>query len=321
MKEITDSKLAEIRLTQDFIDAARSGRLEEVEKFVTKGQEIDATDDTYCGGGWSALHYASMYGRNAIVEKLIRYGADLENRDKQGKTPLHSAAIGGQLTALKELLAAGANFEKKDNDGETALYYASTYGHTEVVKALIAAGSNIENKDQDGKTPLHGAAIGGRRDVVKQLIFAGADVGARTEGHRLTVETPLEWARQYTKPEEGEEKSGVVEYLEECAGRGSCDRDGWIPIAEMPALDSSLVGKHIAYNPGTGTGWTFGRIQEEITTPTEKTANDFNYSVVYEQGMKSFSKKHKLEESQYAADGCGSIAWIIVERTGTENSS
>ena len=39
----------------------------------------------------SSLHYAACFGRPQIVKTLLRYGANPELRDEDGKTPLDKA--------------------------------------------------------------------------------------------------------------------------------------------------------------------------------------------------------------------------------------
>lgn len=299
-------------MTENFIEAARGDRVEEVISLLKMGQDVNAGDTSFSGGGWTALHYAAMYGKIAVVKELLDVGqAEFETTDKTGKTALHSAAIGGQTEVLKELIACGANISTKDNDGETPLYYAAMYGQNDVVRELIAEGASVETQDKDGKTPLHGAAIGGYRDAVKQLIDAGADVGSITLGHRLAVNTPLDWARQYSS------KSEVVADLEACAGKGGWERykPDWVAVDEMPPLDGTLVGKKIAYNPGTGIGWEIGEVVYEFWTPTQKTANEFNFQVEFKVEFGAPRRaKFSLSPEEYGRDGNGSVAWVVITK-------
>lgn len=39
----------------------------------------------------SSLHYAACFGRPAIAKVLLRYGANADLRDEDGKTPLDKA--------------------------------------------------------------------------------------------------------------------------------------------------------------------------------------------------------------------------------------
>ena len=50
------------------------------------------------------------------------------------------------------LIAAGANVEAKNKYGKTPLHYAAEYNRLEVAQALIAAGANLEAKDKVSST-------------------------------------------------------------------------------------------------------------------------------------------------------------------------
>jgi ankyrin repeat protein len=54
-----------------------------------------------------------MWGREAVVELLLEKGADVESKDRLGRTPLLCAAINGHEAVVKLLLEKGANLEFK----------------------------------------------------------------------------------------------------------------------------------------------------------------------------------------------------------------
>jgi uncharacterized protein len=99
----------------------------------------------------------------AVIVYYILTGADLI-----------SAASSNDLEAVKSSIAQGANVNDKDKDGKTALIYASEKGNADIVKFLIAQGANVNAKDKDGKTALMYAADKGHTDVVALLKNAGA---------------------------------------------------------------------------------------------------------------------------------------------------
>ena len=69
---------------------------------------------------------------------LISHGADINAKDRNGRTPLHLAAGGRSLEALKILISKGANINEKDRDGHTALYYARLEANKEIENFLIS---------------------------------------------------------------------------------------------------------------------------------------------------------------------------------------
>ena len=62
-------------------------------------------------------------GRSQVrkIKLLLKYGADLEARDDEGKTPLAAAVEENSLEALPFIIKRGANLEARDHNGETPL--------------------------------------------------------------------------------------------------------------------------------------------------------------------------------------------------------
>ena len=52
-------------------------------------------------------------------------GADIECKDKDSYTPLLSAAFSGHAAVVDLLLKRGANLKAKSEEGETAIFLAS----------------------------------------------------------------------------------------------------------------------------------------------------------------------------------------------------
>jgi len=61
----------------------------------------------------------------------------------------------GHTEMIQYLLKKGANINEKDFDGRTALIYAAEDGQLEIVKCLIENGANIEERDKDNRCQFH----------------------------------------------------------------------------------------------------------------------------------------------------------------------
>jgi len=118
---------------------------------------------------------------------LERYGDVNIRCIYTGQTPLFKASEKGHLTIVKLLLKNGANLNVKDKDGATPLHVASYYGNQEVVKLLLVNGTNVNSQDVDGVTPLYNASKRGYLEIVKLLLDARANVNMQTYDLRETA--------------------------------------------------------------------------------------------------------------------------------------
>ncbi|KAL5266150.1 hypothetical protein ACHWQZ_G006711 [Mnemiopsis leidyi] len=126
--------------------------------------------------GKTALQVASHQGFQAVVEELIKAGADLEIKDDDGDNALHYAAFGNEPGAAMLLIENGADINASNGNGCTALHVAANKGHRDMVSCLIDGRADLNLKDAYGDTPLHDAIAKERNEIVKLLIDAGADL-------------------------------------------------------------------------------------------------------------------------------------------------
>lgn len=116
--------------------------------------------------------------------------AQIEDPRPQTKSlpPLHEAALAGDIEKVESLLAKGADVNERDDEGRgrTALHCACEKGHAEVAKLLISKGAYV-NAIGWRKTPLHFAARSGDKATVELLLSKGADINAKSSAGR----TPL----------------------------------------------------------------------------------------------------------------------------------
>lgn len=147
------------------------------------------------GAQVSAVHLFRMSSQHcrAMVELLDCRGADIEARDKQGRTPLSLAVQRGYssfldhvegdaktksprdrcLDVVKYLLDRGVDIETTDDQGRTPLSWAAERGFVVVVQMLLEHGADVESRDKRGRTPLLLAVQKGRGMAAAQLIDQG----------------------------------------------------------------------------------------------------------------------------------------------------
>ncbi len=137
-----------------------------VEYLLTKGASVNEYNGS---NGLTALYEACINGSLDIAKVLVDAGADINKRNKQGRTPLIGAVSGKKVRVVEYLLTKGVNINGQGTFGESALFIACEDGRLDLVKQLVEAGANINLKTYDGKTPLDAARRPGRYDVVAYL--------------------------------------------------------------------------------------------------------------------------------------------------------
>ena len=98
---------------------------------------------------------------------------------RHGDTPLMRAALDGNTERVRELINQGADVNQRDDNGRTALMFAVVNRHSETVKVLLEHGADVNAKSNQGGTALMGAAMNGELGMVQALLDKGADLDAR----------------------------------------------------------------------------------------------------------------------------------------------
>ena len=188
------------------VEAVRDRNGQAVRRLLAQQAPVNARQPD----GATALHWAVHWNDLAVVELLLRAGADGGTANDYGVTPLSLACTNGNLAVASRLLESGADPNAaspvtgetvlmtaartgvaavvaalldhgadpgahETRHGQTALMWASAEGHTEVVRTLIARGADLHARSQAGSTPLLFAARTGDPELVRLLLGAGAD--------------------------------------------------------------------------------------------------------------------------------------------------
>uniref|UniRef100_A0A667WY23 Protein phosphatase 1, regulatory subunit 27a n=1 Tax=Myripristis murdjan TaxID=586833 RepID=A0A667WY23_9TELE len=90
-----------------FQDIVRRGDLEQIGRFM-RARKVRM----------AALHEAVLTGNLEVVKLLVKYGADVHQRDEDGWTPLHMACSDGFPEIASYLLSMGASTEAENESGE-----------------------------------------------------------------------------------------------------------------------------------------------------------------------------------------------------------
>jgi ankyrin repeat protein len=156
--------------------------LQGVEKMVRNLLEQGFDPDVVDGSDRRPLHIAVKHGLESIMEILLSFKASPNAVDKDLWTPLHTAAAYGQtgcVQYLTSIASTQADLEARDRHGRTALHVACWAQRSDVVKVLVEAGVNLNAADNNGDMPLHLAAVVGSIRCTKLLLEAGARKAVR----------------------------------------------------------------------------------------------------------------------------------------------
>ena len=88
------------------------------------------------------LHDCARVGNLEMVRQLIRSGVNA-NETEEGWTALMYATYYGRIDVMRELVASGANIDRTTLHGWTALMYAAYYANVEAMQVLLLAGATL----------------------------------------------------------------------------------------------------------------------------------------------------------------------------------
>ncbi len=122
--------------------------------------QVDARDRL----GRTALHAACLRDNHRIAAALLAAGAHADIADGQGVTPLLEAARAGSLACVERLAGHGVDPDACDHSGRNALAIAchATACDTATVKALLALGVDPQRPAADGRRAIDYAVAAGR---------------------------------------------------------------------------------------------------------------------------------------------------------------
>lgn len=169
----SDLKEFELELNKQGVSllfgAAYFGDYRLVEAMITAGVNIDYSHIRT--GGWTPLMIAVAEENEEVVSLLIKSDANVNAKNKLGRTSLMFASTYGFYSIAKMLLENNANTDEIPNDktGWTAIISAAYEGHYDIVSLLISHGADTNIQNKNGKTALMMAENQGHTKIVELL--------------------------------------------------------------------------------------------------------------------------------------------------------
>ena len=162
------------------------------------------------------LHMAAAGFKFEIGQILIDHGASCAAKNRRGAEPLHYASDcntwnpTAQVAMIECLIRAGANPNATDTSGVAPIHRAVRTRCAAAVQALLCGGAKSDPHNKNGSTPLHLAvqntgrggsgsaeAIEQQRQIIVLLLQNGADTRHK-DGNGRTVDqiVTVPWIRE-----------------------------------------------------------------------------------------------------------------------------
>ena len=120
--------------------AAHTGNLDLVKTLIAAGADVNATDERGWGALAKAVYNADLdRGFADVAQALIDAGADVEAAIGFGVRPLMLAAGYGETAVVETLLRAGADVLARNEGGFTALMMVKQKHYVDVINLLHEA--------------------------------------------------------------------------------------------------------------------------------------------------------------------------------------
>lgn len=162
-----------------------------VEQFVGSAEGVELAlafgrDPNRLVDGLPLLHRAVSAGREDVARVLLRGGADLEARDRLGRTPLMVAVSGGSPSLARLLLEQGANPDGRSSE-DLPLARALERQRPELIRLLLAHGADPSKLEDTEKSRRWFRRLGERDQTTWKLLAErmGRRIPGSKDGYQL----------------------------------------------------------------------------------------------------------------------------------------
>jgi uncharacterized protein len=177
------------------------------------------------------LHEAAATGDVRRIRALIAEGADVDARDRHGRTPILVATMARQADAVRALIEAEADVDIRDDNLANPFLYAGAEGLLDILRLVNEAGADPAITNRYGGVALIPASERGHVEVVRYLLEeSDVDVDhVNNLGWTALLEAVI-------LGDGGPRHQAIVRLLvEHGADPELADRDGLTPLAHAQA--------------------------------------------------------------------------------------
>ena len=115
-----------------------------------------ADDEERTAAAVKELFLGAINNRQSAVEQLLAENVDPNTKDEHGNTILHVASQNGNKRLIKVALRWGANINDQNKQGQTALHYLFAYKYENLAAYLISKGADDTLQNEFGYTCYDG---------------------------------------------------------------------------------------------------------------------------------------------------------------------
>ena len=154
-------------------EQAMRGDIARIDSSIKNGVYVDCVYDDM-----TALYAAAIRGQAKSVKRLLEYGANPNwQAPKWLDPPLHAAIhLGRNFGAIKALVKGGADVHLKDRNGDNALHLAARCDvSTETIEYLLGFEFDIHDRDISGTTPIIFSGASANPRIAEMLLDRGAN--------------------------------------------------------------------------------------------------------------------------------------------------
>lgn len=150
-------------LNQEFVSVLQADNFHGAEKLLDRGANPN-------------ISFLPKLITANVIKFILTYVRDRKKLEKSTTYPIHLAAEKGQIRLIEKLLKNGAYINQRDGRGDTALIIASYERKYETVRLLLNHGADANIYDLDNSSAFEGACMRADTKLIEMLLPNVADV-------------------------------------------------------------------------------------------------------------------------------------------------